>query len=58
MPFWLLFSMWYYPEYLRRISAQELRDAILLQRQQTMSALGQPLAANLKVPLNRLYKLK
>ena len=51
IPFWLLFSLWYYPEYLRRLSARlttqavEIRKGVFFRKEST-------------IPLNRITDVR
>ena len=51
IPFWLLFSLWYYPEYLRRISARLTSHALEVQK-------GVFFRSEATIPLNRITDLR
>ena len=51
IPFWLLFSMWYYPEFLRRISARVTAQAIEIRK-------GVFFRKEATIPLNRITDVR
>lgn len=51
IPFWLLFSLWYYPEYLRRISARLTSHTLEVQK-------GVFFRSEATIPLNRITDLR
>jgi len=51
IPFWLLFSRWYYPEYLRRISARLTTQALEIQK-------GVFFRTEATIPLNRITDVR
>jgi len=51
IPFWLLFSLWYYPEYLRRLSARLTSHTLEVQK-------GVFFRSEATIPLNRITDLR
>ena len=51
IPFWLLFSLWYYPEYLRRISARLTTHALEIRK-------GVFFRSEATIPLNRITDVR
>ena len=51
IPFWLLFSLWYYPEYLRRLSARLTTQAVEIRK-------GVFFRKELTIPLNRITDVR
>ena len=51
IPFWLLFCRWYYPQYLRRISAQLTSQALIVKK-------GVFFRKESTIPLNRITDVR